>query len=83
MILKSLVHKTVELFGANRCMVAWNWHVNGAVSDADNLSNVGPDAVELLNMFVCFFEGYSEAETERLFASTATAKGFYRLEECS
>eukprot|EP00985_Skeletonema_marinoi_P027856 scaffold23457_cov137-Skeletonema_marinoi.AAC.3 len=37
-VLKSLVRETIELFGANRCMVAWNWHVNGAVSDADNMS---------------------------------------------
>lgn len=78
-MLKSLVRETVDLFGANRCMVAWNWHVNGAVSDADNLSKVGPDAVELLRMFTWFFEGYNDADTERLFAGTA--KEFYRLEE--
>ncbi|KAL3757185.1 hypothetical protein ACHAWU_004617 [Discostella pseudostelligera] len=78
-VLKSLVRETVAIFGANRCMVAWNWHVNGAVSDADNLSKVGPDAVELLNTFIWFFEGYSEADKERLFAGTA--KEFYRLEE--
>ncbi len=77
-MLKSLVRETVDLFGAHRCMVAWNWHVNGAVSDADHLSKVGPDAVELLSAFIWFFEGYSKAEIERLFAGTA--KDFYRLE---
>mmetsp|Transcript_13578 Transcript_13578/g.29524 ORF Transcript_13578/g.29524 Transcript_13578/m.29524 type:complete len:161 (-) Transcript_13578:169-651(-) len=77
-VLKSLVRETVDMFGANRCMVAWNWHVNGAVSDADGCSKVGPDAVELLNMFMWFFEGYSKEHTERLFAGTA--KAFYRLE---
>jgi len=33
-ILKSMVREVVDMFGAKRCMVAWNWHVNGAVSDA-------------------------------------------------
>lgn len=77
-VLKSLVRETIDMFGPNRCMVAWNWHVNGAVSDADNLSTAAPDAVELLKMFVWFFEGCGEEETERLFAGTA--KEFYRLE---
>lgn len=77
-LLKSLVREIIDMFGADRCMVAWNWHVNGAVSDADSLSKVGPDAVELLKMFVWFFEGYDDEQTERLFAGTA--KEFYRLE---
>lgn len=77
-VLKSLVRETIDLFGANRCMVAWNWHVNGAVSDADSLSKVGPDAVELLKMFMWFFEGYDKEDTDMLFAGTA--KEFYRLE---
>ena len=76
-VLKSLVRETIELFGANRCMVAWNWHVNGAVSDADNMSQVGPDAVELLDKFLWFFEGYSDEDKDRLFAGTA--KEFYRI----
>ncbi|KAL9186164.1 hypothetical protein ACHAXT_005402 [Thalassiosira profunda] len=77
-VLKSIVREIVDMFGAARCMVAWNWHVNGAVSDADNLSNVGPDAIELLDSFVWFFEGYTKEQTERLFSGTA--KEFYRLE---
>ena len=77
-VLKSLVRETVELFGAKRCMVAWNWHVNGAVSDGDNLSQVGPDAVELLDKFCWFFEGYSDKDKDLLFAGTA--KEFYRIE---
>lgn len=76
-VLKSLVRETIDMFGANRCMVAWNWHVNGAVSDADSMSKVGPDAVELLKMFVWFFEGYEKDQTDRLFAGTA--KEFYQL----
>ena len=78
-VLKSLIRETIDLFGPHRCMVAWNWHVNGAVSDADNLSTVGPTAVELLDMFTWFFEGYNEDEKDRLFAGTA--KEFYRIEK--
>ena len=77
-MLKSLVRLTVELFGPNRCMVACNWHVNGAVSDADSMSEVGPDAVELLKMLLWFFEGYEKDQMGRFFAGTA--KDFYRLD---
>ncbi|KAL7464543.1 hypothetical protein ACHAXS_004879, partial [Conticribra weissflogii] len=77
-VLKSLVREIVELFGAKRCMVAWNWHVNAAVSDADGHSIVGPSAVELLDTLLWFFEGYSDEEKERLLSGTA--KEFYRLD---
>lgn len=77
-VLKSLVRETIDMFGVERCMVAWNWHVNAAVSDGDGGSKVGPDAVDLLKMFVWFFEGYSEEQTEALFCGTA--KQFYQLE---
>ena len=50
----------------------------GAVSDGDNLSQVGPDAVELLDKFCWFFEGYSDEDKDLLFAGTA--KEFYRIE---
>lgn len=76
-LLKSLVLETIEMFGVNRCMVAWNWHVNGSVSDADGASEVGPDAIDLLNMFMYFFEGFTEKDQAQLFAGTA--KDFYRL----
>jgi len=76
-MMRSLVRETVELFGPNRCMTAFNWHVNGAVSDADNMSDIGPDAVELMKLFTWFFEGYSQEDTDRLFSGTA--KEFYRL----
>ena len=76
-LVKALVRETVALFGARRCMVAWNWHVNGAVSDTDNLSSVGPDSVQLLEKFLWFFEGYSVEDRDRLFAGTA--KEFYRI----
>ena len=76
-MMRSLVRETVDLFGPKRCMTAFNWHVNGAVSDADNLSDIGPSAVELMKLFIWLFEGYSEEDTDRLFAGTA--KEFYRL----
>jgi predicted TIM-barrel fold metal-dependent hydrolase len=76
-LLKSLVRETISMFGVSRCMVAWNWHVNGAVSDGDGGSNIGPNAVELLEKFVWFFEGYNEEDKEWLFSGTA--KEFYRL----
>jgi hypothetical protein len=52
--------------------------VNGAVSDGDGASKVGPDAVQLLDMFAWFFEGYSKEQSEWLFAGTA--KKFYQLD---
>ncbi|KAL3798431.1 hypothetical protein HJC23_005084 [Cyclotella cryptica] len=76
-LLKSLVLETIEMFGVRRCMVAWNWHVNGAVSDADGGSEIGPDALELLDKFMWFFEGFGEEDRARLFAGTA--KEFYSL----
>ena len=76
-LLKSLVLETIEMFGVKRCMVAWNWHVNGAVSDSDGVSEAGPDALELLNKFMWFFEGFGEKDQAQLFAGTA--KEFYRL----
>ena len=77
-LLKSLVLETINMFGVNRCMVAWNWHVNGAVSDGDGGSEVGPTAVELLEKFMWFFEHFGEEDQSRLFAGTA--KEFYQLE---
>ena len=77
-VLKSLVRETIDMFGAHRCMVAWNRHVNAAVSDGDGASTVGPDAVEMLKMFVWFFEGFPKELTDLMFAGTA--KEFYRLE---
>jgi predicted TIM-barrel fold metal-dependent hydrolase len=76
-LLKSLVLETIEMFGINRCMVAWNWHVTGAVSDGDGASEVGPDAVELLEYFMSFFEDFTEEDRAQLFAGTA--KEFYGL----
>ena len=77
-VMKSLVRETVELFGVNRCMVAWNWYVSATLSDGDGLSQVSPDAVELYDKFNWFFDGYSDEDKDRLFAGTA--KEFYRID---
>jgi predicted TIM-barrel fold metal-dependent hydrolase len=76
-LLKSLILETIEIFGVNRCMVAWNWHVNAAISDGDGASDVGPDALELLNHFMWIFNDFGEDDQARLFAGTA--KEFYKL----
>uniref|UniRef100_A0A6U3RVF6 Amidohydrolase-related domain-containing protein n=1 Tax=Ditylum brightwellii TaxID=49249 RepID=A0A6U3RVF6_9STRA len=76
-VMKGLVRETIELFGPQRCMVATNWWANAAMSDADGLSKVGPDAVCLCEKFVSFFDGYSNVDLQRLFSGTA--KCFYRI----
>lgn len=77
-LVQSLVRETVDLFTPQRCMVAWNWWKNGAVSDSDFLSDVGPSPTELLEYMLSFFDGYyTEQEQDRLFYGTA--KEFYRV----
>ena len=76
-LLKQLVQETVELFGPNRCMVALNWWKDGATSDADGMSDVGPDPVQFLRHMSSFFDGYSEADRQRLFVETA--REFYGM----
>lgn len=76
-LVRDLVREIVELFTPRRCMVALNWWKNGAVSDSDFLSNVGPSPVELVQYMISFFEGYTDEDKERLFCGTA--KEFYRI----
>ena len=76
-ILKQLIHETIELFGPNRCMVALNWWKDGATSDADGMSSVGPDPVEFLRYMSSFFDEYSEDDRHRLFVGTG--REFYRV----
>eukprot|EP00565_Helicotheca_tamesis_P007249 CAMPEP_0185741276 /NCGR_PEP_ID=MMETSP1171-20130828/38871_1 /TAXON_ID=374046 /ORGANISM="Helicotheca tamensis, Strain CCMP826" /LENGTH=349 /DNA_ID=CAMNT_0028413235 /DNA_START=1365 /DNA_END=2414 /DNA_ORIENTATION=+ len=76
-VLRNLVRETVNLFGPRRCMVATNWWANAALSDADGLSDVGPDAPCLCKKIASFFDGYSDVEMQRLFAGTA--KEFYKI----
>jgi predicted TIM-barrel fold metal-dependent hydrolase len=72
-LVKQLVHETVRLFGANRCMVALNWWKDAATSDADGRSDVGPDPVQFLEYMSSFFADLSEQERQMLFVGAARA----------
>jgi predicted TIM-barrel fold metal-dependent hydrolase len=76
-LVKQLVREVVDLFSPQRCMVALNWWKSGPVSDADFMSDVGPNPVELLQLMSFFFEGYSEEDRQRLFCGTA--REFYKF----
>ena len=77
-LLGKLVRETIDLFTPQRCMVALNWWKNGAVSDLDFLSDVGPSPVEFIEYMASFLGGYyTQEEQDRLFYGTA--KEFYRL----
>jgi predicted TIM-barrel fold metal-dependent hydrolase len=76
-IMRGLVREVIDMFGAHRCMVALNWWKDGAGSDSDGLSSVGPDPIEFLRCMSYFFEGYTEHDRDRLFVGTA--REFYRF----
>jgi len=75
-VLRDLVCETIDLFTPKRCMVATNWHIDEALSDAGGLSDVGPSVEELIRKFSSWFEKYTEEEKGHLFCDTA--KEFYR-----
>lgn len=77
MFLRDLVWRTVDRFGPNRCMVGTNYHLNGASSDSDGLSAIGPTTQEFYKALSSWFEDYSDDEREALFYRTA--KTFYRI----
>ena len=76
-MMKQLVREVVDLFGAKRCMVGLNWWKDGACSDADGLSEVGPSPVAFMQHMSGFFEEYSQEDRQRLFVGTA--REFYRF----
>jgi len=76
-LIKQLVTETVTLFGPQRCMVATNFWKNAALSDSDGLSDVGPDAVQLLRWLNEFLIEYSEEDRHAIFCGTA--KAFYKV----
>ena len=39
---QQLVLEVIQMFGAQRCMFASNYHINAAVSDSDGLLHGGP-----------------------------------------
>lgn len=74
---RQLVRETVALFGPKRCMVALNWWKDGATSDADDMSDVGPGPVEFLRFVSSFLQDYSDKDRQQIFA--VTAREFYRV----
>lgn len=76
--LKEIIEETVDLFGSDRSMVALNWWKDGATSDADGFSDIGPDAVEFVNYMEEFFLAkYSADDHQKIFAENA--KRFYNI----
>ena len=70
-VMRNLVRETVQLFGPSRCMVATNWWKSAALSDADGLSDIGPDPVQLINAISSFLDEYSEDDRNKIFYTTA------------
>ena len=78
-LVKSLVLEVVKLFCPPRCMMAFNWFKNGALSDSDGFSNVGPDAVTYYRKLTSWLkdDNYDENDLEWIFFKTAQT--FYHL----
>ena len=77
-VMADLVREVVGMFGPQRCMVGLNWWKDGAMSDADGLSDIGPSPVEFLQLCVDkFFFDYSDEDRQQLFCETA--RKFYRM----
>ena len=77
-LMKSLVRETVSMFGPSRCMVATNWWKAASLSDADGLSDVGPEPIQLLELLVEFLKDYSDEDRRNMFCDTA--KKFYKIQ---
>lgn len=76
-LVKQLVSETVALFGPQRCMVATNFWKNAALSDSDGLSDMGPNAEQLVTHLNEFLSDYSQKDRESIFCGTA--KSFYKV----
>jgi len=71
-LMKGLVKETVGMFGPNRCMVATNFWKNAALSDADGLSDIGPEPLHLIELLYGFLkDDHSEEDLDRMFCRTA------------
>jgi len=76
-MIRNICQETVQLFGPERCMVSTNWWKDGATSDSDGLSEIGPSADEFLEYMLEFFVGMTVEEQQRVFGGTA--KEFYKI----
>jgi len=76
-LMRSIVRETVEMFGPERTMIATNYWKDSVTSDNDGMSDVGPDAVTLLELLYGFLNDYSEDDLDHIFSKTASR--FYNL----
>jgi len=76
-LMQTLVREVLDMFGPQRCMMAWNWWKNGAVSDSDFLSDVGPTPLQYLEFMAACLEPYTPEEQDRVYYGTAAE--FYKL----
>ena len=78
-LLKQLVGYTIDLFGADRCMFASNWHISGQISDYDGVCDQGGE-LDMCTMFDAFGRLVCERDSSsrsNLFA--VTAERFYGI----
>jgi len=72
MLLASLVHEMIELFGPKRCMFSTNWWSDGAMANSDGRDQVPISMAEMWQRYFSWVEGrYSEDEIQWLFSGTA------------
>lgn len=81
-VIKDLVLETIHMFGPQRCMFALNWYLDGAISDSDGLSSVGPDAIAMYEKLKHWLlssssRKYTPQDLHWIFAKTAQT--FYRI----
>ena len=76
-VLRKLVLETIDMFGAHRCMLGTNYHLNNAVSDNDNIIDSGPSTLYTLQTILSWISHLSANEKQYILSKTA--KQFYRL----
>jgi predicted TIM-barrel fold metal-dependent hydrolase len=73
-LMKLLVKETVDIFGPNRCMVATNFWKSASVSDADTLSDIGPEPLHFIELVYGFLKDtYSKEDLDYIFCKTAAS----------
>lgn len=75
-LLRGMVRTVIDMFGADRCMFASNWHFSGNVSNADCADKADPSATDLYSFFADWVSDMTEQQKYALFCGTA--RKFYR-----
>ena len=75
--IKSLVLEVIELFGAERCMFASNFHISPAGSDSDGASDHALEMPDLYARYHSWVAHLPEGDKARLFSGTACE--FYKI----